>query len=712
MKRIPVVLLSVAGLLFGVSARAATISVTTLSDAVTSDGLCSLREAMINADKDDSSGSTDCIAGSGADTIVFTLDGTIAIGSTLPASTSVAKTTIDGAGHAVVVDGVDTYKIFKISAGAFELRNLTVTRGNTGFTTPGGGAEVAGALTVTACTFSNHGGSENGGAIAVDSGGSLSVADSTFSGNKSAAAAVFFIANSGVGSVDISRSLFIGNRPISNCGISVGSGPVNVSNSTFYDNAVNGGYSGAAFCAGVGTLTILNSTFLKNTAATLNGGAIFNGSYPASHVVVRNTIIDATGTTASTSPCSGLITDGGGNIDTGLSCGFSTAASYQGIPSGIDLTGPKDNGGPTLTIALLAGSAAIDKGDPATCAAAPISGLDQRGKKRPLDGDGDGTATCDIGAFEVLASNGIACTADAECGSAHCVDSVCCDTGCGGGDATDCQACSVAAGASIAGTCGAVTDGKTCAGGTCASGACTPIDAGPSDTGTDTAADTEVDSTMTDTGTDTGGPVTDVMPSDPAKPPVVDGNAKSCTTASECPSGFCVDHVCCNEACEGTCRSCALPQAPGLCALQPLGYDLRSECESDKPCYSTCANGACVPSFAGARCAEQTCTGPSTGRGAAVCSNLKGQCLKDQAIDFDCAPYACAPAFGACLRDCATTADCAPGNVCDLGSQHCVTAATGEDSGGCAIGSRSSGGFAALLLALVALGRTRRRRAD
>ena len=108
MKRLSVVLLSVAGLLFGVSAQAATIQATMPSDAVSGDGVCSLREAMMNADKDDSSGSSECIAGSGADRIVFTVDGTIALASALPASTSVAKTTVDGAGHAVVVDGVDT----------------------------------------------------------------------------------------------------------------------------------------------------------------------------------------------------------------------------------------------------------------------------------------------------------------------------------------------------------------------------------------------------------------------------------------------------------------------------------------------------------------------------------------------------------------------------------------------------------------------------
>jgi hypothetical protein len=60
------------------------------------------------------------------------------------------------------------------------------------------------------------------------------------------------------------------------------------------------------------------------------------------------------------------------------------------------LTALSNHGGQTLTHALLPDSPAIDAGDPAVCP--PV---DQRGFARPKDGDGNGTAVCDIGAFEL-----------------------------------------------------------------------------------------------------------------------------------------------------------------------------------------------------------------------------------------------------------------------------------------------------------------------
>ena len=90
-----------------------------------------------------------------------------------------------------------------------------------------------------------------------------------------------------------------------------------------------------------------------------------------------------------------LITDGGHNISSDDTCGFSPANGS--MPNTDPFLGPlQDNGGPTWTQALLWGSPAIDAADNAKCPP-----TDQRGITRPLDGNGDGLAVCDIGSFEV-----------------------------------------------------------------------------------------------------------------------------------------------------------------------------------------------------------------------------------------------------------------------------------------------------------------------
>ncbi len=74
--------------------------------------------------------------------------------------------------------------------------------------------------------------------------------------------------------------------------------------------------------------------------------------------------------------------------------GYGTG-DFRGVAD-IRLGPLADNGGSTMTHALLPGSPAIDAALDADCPAD-----DQRGIPRPEDGDGDGTAICDIGAFEV-----------------------------------------------------------------------------------------------------------------------------------------------------------------------------------------------------------------------------------------------------------------------------------------------------------------------
>ena len=61
----------------------------------------------------------------------------------------------------------------------------------------------------------------------------------------------------------------------------------------------------------------------------------------------------------------------------------------------------------------------------------------------------------------------------------------------------------------------------------------------------------------------------DAAAADPGKP-----LAEGCAASSECASGFCVDGVCCNTACDGQCFNCNQAGTVGYCTAQTTGDDL------------------------------------------------------------------------------------------------------------------------------------------
>src|ERR1700733_15258318 len=160
---------------------------TTTVDSTNSDGLCSLRKAIDNANAASDTTGGDCAAGTGNDTINFSVSGTLTLGSTLPAIQNIL--TIDGSGQTVTVDGANLYGIFVVNSGAtLDLNNLTIAHG-TNLNIPGvvngiGAIFNTGALAISNCTFSGNSANANsGGGIYNYLGGSLSVSNSTFSGN-------------------------------------------------------------------------------------------------------------------------------------------------------------------------------------------------------------------------------------------------------------------------------------------------------------------------------------------------------------------------------------------------------------------------------------------------------------------------------------------------------------------------------------------------
>ena len=159
-----------------------------------------------------------------------------------------------------------------------------------------------------------------------------------------------------------------------------------MTNSTFVGNSAGTGSAGAIYNTFNASLTINNSTFSAN-----GGGTTLNNAGGAAAVVLRNSIITGSTAGAGTACAGGPYTADSSNFDTDGTCGDATTSS------GLNLQPLADNGGPTQTVALGAGSAAFDAGDPTVCAAVPVSGRDQRGEIRP---QGVG---CDSGAYE---SNG------------------------------------------------------------------------------------------------------------------------------------------------------------------------------------------------------------------------------------------------------------------------------------------------------------------
>ena len=295
---------------------------------------------------------------------------------------------------------------------------MTITNssfnGNTSYFSSGA-IDNWGTLSITNCTFSgNISTAGPGGAI---SGGSMTIVRSTFEGNSATAGGGIVAGDD----TTIIESTFTGNVAGWGGGIAggyEGMSDITIINSTIWGNSASlgGGYYSD------GNTTIINSTISGNEASTSGGGiyAAYNGFTPSTLFLTYSTIsgnaapsgggvYNRGNTTLSSSiiannpsgsDCqinAGFITDAGHNLDSDGSCGLNP--ELGSLPSTDPQLGAlEDNGGPTLTHALMRISPAVDAGDNGAC-----PGTDQRGMPRPVDGNGDGTATCDIGSFELEA---------------------------------------------------------------------------------------------------------------------------------------------------------------------------------------------------------------------------------------------------------------------------------------------------------------------
>jgi len=382
-----------------------------------------------------------------------------ATGLPLIADAAIAgKMTINGNGATIVRNtgkGTPKFRILAVAIGGdLTLDNVRLRNGNLP-TNNGGGISNAGSLTVSNSTISGNSADYGGGiggqgtltvinslitgnrsvhdGAGINSGGTLEVTSSTFSGNVAGNVAAQgqglgggILVASGIATV--TDSTFSGNVAYGfaggggilsgGCGV-CGPSELTVVGSTFTNNMANGGalfntewstmtvtnstisgnqgnYSvGGIFNAG--TLTVTHSTITGNISQNDGGGGISNNY--AGTVTMGSTIV-AGNASPSGPDLFGLITSLGynliGNTSDATIIGDTTGNLTDAAAVPLNLGPLQNNGGPTQTIALQAGSVAINAGDPGfTCTLPPC--FDQRGNGFPRVDVG---GRIDIGAYE------------------------------------------------------------------------------------------------------------------------------------------------------------------------------------------------------------------------------------------------------------------------------------------------------------------------
>jgi len=245
--------------------------------------------------------------------------------------------TINGPGaDLLAVDGNGAGTVFQImSMGCVTISDLTIRNGHG---KSGGGIFNGGAGTLTVINSALSGNTADFGG-GVYNGGTLNVVNSTISGNT---------ANTEGGGV---------YNPVI----------LAIINSTFSDNTSL--IAGAVF--NTGTLVITNSTVTNNTSMFLAGGVVNLNNFQ-----IGNTILNEGAASANIyNNSSGVVMSRGYNLSSDDAVGILTGPGDQ-IRTDPKLGPLQNNGGHTLTHALLPGSPAIDAGDP-SFTAPPF--FDQRG---------------------------------------------------------------------------------------------------------------------------------------------------------------------------------------------------------------------------------------------------------------------------------------------------------------------------------------------
>lgn len=288
------------------------------------------------------------------------------------------RLTIQGAGAATtIIDGAGLDRVFDILPQVqVTILGVSIVGGNSNV---GGGVFVAPLATLTLDGVTVGPNQANqvpglGGGIALDSA-SANVLRTTIRSNT---------AGTGGGIYSIDSALTLANSTISgNTATTVG----------------GGGGGGVAFQAGVVGAPLLllalnNTTITSNTAPTGSGVSTAPTMGSTWNSIISGNLVGP--------DCDAALPPGGFNVVAPDCGGSGTGTQTASDP----VLGPlADNGGQTLTHLPLPGSPARDMGNPeAPGNPNACTAQDQTGLGRPLDGDGDGNARCDVGAKEAPTS--------------------------------------------------------------------------------------------------------------------------------------------------------------------------------------------------------------------------------------------------------------------------------------------------------------------
>jgi len=283
-----------------------------------------------------------------------------------------------------------------ISATTATLTNCTISGNSVGSAGTGGGIK-ADSATLTNCTVSGNsvGNAGTGGGISATT---ATLTNCTVSGNS--------VSSFGVGGGINADSATLTNCTVSgNLVNSLGVGGGIKADSATLTNCTVSGNSAGDRGGGIHTTTatLLNCTVAENSAH-VGGGLYHNpgGTFSVRNTIVALNLVDFTGAGADAAG-DPFASQGHNLIGDGTdSAGFTNGINGDIVGTFINPIDPKlgplqNNGGKTKTMALLTSSPAIDHGDNAG-----LPPTDERGAGfvRKKDGNFDGVAIVDIGAFE------------------------------------------------------------------------------------------------------------------------------------------------------------------------------------------------------------------------------------------------------------------------------------------------------------------------